>query len=78
MYLVLAFDMNDTSNVSLKCLTENLDLANKTYDNLNFYYKDIMIELIQVDNNFNNSYTLYWGTPVEGIKILKSNNRVFE
>lgn len=79
MYLVLCFAFEGSNDVTLECLTKNIDLANIRYQDLINYniqneQKDL-VELVEVNDQFDDSFCFYWGKEVPGIKILKSNNR---
>jgi hypothetical protein len=55
-------------------MTKNMELAFKTYTNNTLGSE--LLELIEVDEEFNGTYCFYWGQEVPGVKILHSNNRV--
>lgn len=73
MFLVLSFDFENSSSVNLHCMTKNMELALKTYTN--YTLGPELLELIEVDEEFNGAYCFYWGQEVPGVKILRSTNR---
>lgn len=81
MYLVMSFDFGNTSSVNLHCMTKNMKLANDTYtsilDQLERVFGEYseLLELVEVDEDFDGAYCFYWGNEVPGVKILRSNNR---
>lgn len=77
MFLIISFDNQDTSSVVLECMTNDLQKANKKYDTLlqsNKKPKEL-IELVEVSEDFSESFCFFWGDPTNGVKILCSNNR---
>lgn len=73
MFLVLSFDFENSSSVNLHCMTRSMELALKTYTN--YTLGPELLELIEVDEEFNGAYCFYWGQEVPGVKILRSTNR---
>lgn len=76
MYTVLCFDQEDSSSVTLECLTSNLELANVRYqENVEQSNEGELVELIEIEKEFDGSFCFYWGEKVPGVNVLKSNNR---
>lgn len=73
MFLVLSFDFGNSSSVNLHCMTKNMELALKTYTN--YTLGPELLELVEVDEDFNGAYCFYWGKDVPGVRILRSTNR---
>lgn len=73
MFLVLSFDFENSSSVNLHCMTKNMELALQTYTN--YTLGPELLELVEVDEDFNGAYCFYWGQEVPGVKILRSTNR---
>lgn len=77
MFLVLSFDIDNTSSVNLHCMTKNIELANQIYTVYEDDQEDqVLLELIEVNEEFTGSYCFYWGKDVPGITILRSTNKV--
>lgn len=69
MFLVLSFDIDNTSSVNLHCMTKNIELANQIYtlceDELDH---QVLLELVEVNEEFTGSYCFYW---VKKFLVLK-------
>lgn len=79
MYQVISFDYAGSSNVSIHCLTPHISRANFSYDSvieLN-QAENRIVELVQIEDDYFSAegFTLYWGAPNEGIKVIRSTNR---
>jgi hypothetical protein len=79
MFLILSFDFENSSSVNLHCMTKNIESANNTYTSilnqiLTQNDKELL-ELVEVDEEFDGAYCFYWGQEVPGVKILRSTNR---
>ena len=76
MFLILSFDFENSSSVNLHCMTKNIESANNTYNNQILTQNDKeLLELVEIDEEFDGAYCFYWGQEVPGVKILRSTNR---
>lgn len=77
MYLVISFDFQGQSNVTLHCMTPHLTAASQIYDTLYDNHPSVLTELIEVDEFVSLSgYILYWGSTdaTPEVKVLRSTN----
>ena len=84
MYVIISFDYGNSNDVSINCITNDLEKASKQYKITLDYNKDYnkdeskckLIELIEIENDFFDikGFTLYWGNIHSNAKILLSNN----
>lgn len=75
MYIVISFDKDDSTSICLECMTKDLNVANSIYDSIVNDGSVALKELVQVSDDFQGPFCFYWGQVVDGITIIKSNNR---
>lgn len=76
-YLVISYNHLGESNVNIHCLTLSFDEAMQNYTAVKSLKLGPLVELIQLSEPFNSidGFTLFWGQPPAGIKIIESTNR---
>ena len=79
MYIVLSLDASDTYSVCIHSFTNDINKSKAVYDILLKEQKDDefgeLIEMIEIDEDFNGPYCFFWGEKVPGVTIIRSNNR---
>lgn len=81
MFLIISYDLTDTTDVKVQACMHNLKDAEEVYESIrtkkDSNNDDMLLELINVPDNYSSvdGHTLFWGRKDASIQTIRTNNK---